>query len=232
VNKIWDDKDNAGGTRPSSLSVRLQSNGENILGVSLNAENGWSATVSNLPLNENGSPIEYTWAEQSISGYYPVSSVRSGNTTTFTNSNLYTLTIHYQYSNGETAFDDYVATNAVGEKYSVESPELAGYTVSLTEVDGVQPAENVEFFVIYTPEDGVEPTPEPQVTPTPVPTETPKPSDEPEPIKDVPEPRIIEPDEEHPVVVPEPNILVDIDDLGTALGLGDVFINNGGYALE
>ena len=58
------------------------------------------------------------------------------------------------------------------------------------------------------------------------------PHDEPEPQKDVPEPRHAEPDEEHPVVVSEPNILVDIDDLETALGLGEVFINNSGYALE
>ena len=52
------------------------------------------------------------------------------------------------------------------------------------------------------------------------------------PLKDIPEPRDVEPDEEHPVVVLIPTILVDIDDLETALGLGEVNHNNSGYALE
>ena len=100
------------------------------------------------------------------------------------------------------------------------------------------PSHDIEFTVIYT-SDGtneITPTVTVDVTVTPVPTETPVPTliphEEPEPPKDIPEPRITEPDEEHPIVVPEPSYLVDIDDLDTALGLGEVFINNSGYALE
>jgi hypothetical protein len=55
---------------------------------------------------------------------------------------------------------------------------------------------------------------------------------EPEVQKDVPEPRVSEPDEKHPVVVTKPDITIDIDDLETALGLGEVFTSGSGFAVE
>ena len=96
------------------------------------------------------------------------------------------------------------------------------------------PAHNTEFTVIYRADGSpdVTPTVVPTVTETPTPVPTLVPHDEPEPTKTPPGPRIIIPDPDHPLVIPEPNILVDIDDLETALGLGEVFINNSGYALE
>ena len=236
VSKVWDDMNNAGGTRPGSLSVRLHSNGTAILAATLSEGNGWSATVNNLPLYENGSPVEYSWTEQSVSGYYPVSSVKSGAHTTFTNSNIYTLTIHYVYENGETAAGDYFVSQAAGVTFAVDSPEISGYLPNQDVVTGTQPAGNIEITVVYKAETPDVPVLIPTRTPTPTPEPTPVPTviphDEPEPQKDVPEPRVSEPDEEHPIVVAEPNILVDIDDLETALGLGEIFINNSGYALE
>ena len=50
--------------------------------------------------------------------------------------------------------------------------------------------------------------------------------------KAVPTPRDTEPDADHPLVLPIPNILVEIDDLNTALGLGEVNSSNHGFALE
>jgi len=63
-----------------------------------------------------------------------------------------------------------------------------------------------------------------------IPTE--EPVNEPEVQKEVPQPRIVEPDEEHPIVVEKPTVLVDIDDMETALGLGEVFTSGSGYAME
>ena len=180
--------------------------------------------------------MEYSWTEQSVSGYYPVSSVKSGAHTTFTNSNIYTLTIHYVYENGETAAGDYFVSQAAGVTFAVDSPEISGYLPNQDVVTGTQPAGNIEITVVYKAETPDVPVLIPTRTPTPTPEPTPVPTviphDEPEPQKDVPEPRVSEPDEEHPIVVAEPNILVDIDDLETALGLGEIFINNSGYALE
>ena len=235
VNKVWADNDNAAGARPASLSVRLQSNGVSIMGATLTDQNGWTVKVNNLPLYENGSPIVYSWSEQSISGYYPVDAVVSGNHTTLTNSNLYTLTIHYRYSNGNIAYEDYVATQPAGINFSVTSPVITGYVADNRTVVGTQTAGNMEFTVTYTSDGSAV-----AATPTPVPTAVPgedqsktlRPFEEPEEQKDVPEPRVIEPDEVHTIVVPQPINLIDIEDSETALGLGDVFINNGGYSLE
>ena len=59
VKKVWKDSNNQDGKRPESLTVTL-SNGET---VTLNAANGWEATVDNLPKYANGQPITYTWTE-------------------------------------------------------------------------------------------------------------------------------------------------------------------------
>lgn len=81
VRKIWDDQDNAVGFRPESIHATL-SNGTTVV---LNQENGWSATVDNLPTVVNGEAVQYTWTEQEVLGYEAVSASRNGTETVFTN---------------------------------------------------------------------------------------------------------------------------------------------------
>lgn len=81
VRKIWDDQDNAVGFRPESIHATL-SNGTTVV---LNQENGWSATVDNLPTVVNGEVVQYTWTEQEVLGYEAVSASRNGTETVFTN---------------------------------------------------------------------------------------------------------------------------------------------------
>lgn len=224
VTKIWDDKNNAGKTRPSSLGVVLQADGEWILGRTLSDENNWSLTVDNLPMNNNGRPINYVWFERSVgSGYYAVSSVTTGGSTTLVNSNLYRLTIHYRYNNGSEAHADYTDRLFAGEIFTVDSPLIAGFTANPLTVVGVMPDHNFEIIVVYAGESEEVVR---QVVPREVNTET-----ETE-HKSVPTPRDTEPDADHPLVLSIPNILVDIDDLNTALGLGEVNSSNHGFALE
>ena len=55
--------------------------------VTLNEENGWSATIDNLPAaGEDGKPITYKWTERDVIGYTRTNVTTTGNTTTFTNS--------------------------------------------------------------------------------------------------------------------------------------------------
>lgn len=49
---------------------------------------------------------------------------------------LYTLTIHYQYSDGTKAADDYVASLKVGAKYSIPSPSIDQYKADQNVVEG------------------------------------------------------------------------------------------------
>ncbi len=82
VVKIWDDNNNAAGMRPQSIHATL-SNGTVVV---LNAGNGWSATVDNLPTKVNGQPAVYTWHEQEVLGYTLTSVSIQGNMTILTNS--------------------------------------------------------------------------------------------------------------------------------------------------
>ena len=71
VRKIWDDAENQDGIRPSELRVDLLKNGE-LTGqyVILNEENGWTATITNLPKNTAvAEPNVYTWSEELPDGY-------------------------------------------------------------------------------------------------------------------------------------------------------------------
>jgi len=70
------------------------------------------------------------------------------------NYNLYTITVHYQFADGTTAFESVEQIMAFGTYYNIPSPALAGYRRSLMLVDGVMPAQNLEFTVTYTPGGG------------------------------------------------------------------------------
>ena len=48
-------------------------------------ENGWKATIDNLPKYKNGKQIVYTWTEPELLCYMQTSVVINGTTTTFTN---------------------------------------------------------------------------------------------------------------------------------------------------
>ena len=71
VRKVWDDNNNASGTRPSSVAVRLYGNGVDTgIRAVLDASNGWSYVFPNLPrYDEGGRMISYTVAEEQVSGY-------------------------------------------------------------------------------------------------------------------------------------------------------------------
>ena len=81
ISKVWNDNNNAAGLRPKSIYCTL-SNGTHVV---LNEENGWTATVNNLPTVVNGKPVTYTWTEQEIIGYKQTGKETAGGTTVFTN---------------------------------------------------------------------------------------------------------------------------------------------------
>ena len=85
VKKVWNDANNQDGKRPESLEVTL-SNGTK---VTLNEENGWTATVENLPKYKDGKVIEYTWTESKLpEGYELTGTSTDGTITTITNTHI------------------------------------------------------------------------------------------------------------------------------------------------
>ena len=84
VKKVWNDTNNQDGKRPASLDVTLN----NGTVVTLNASNGWSATVTNLPVYKDGQKIVYSWTEAAITDYTLTNIVTAGTVTTLTNTHI------------------------------------------------------------------------------------------------------------------------------------------------
>ena len=60
VKKVWDDKENADGSRPSSVTVDLIKDGEKYASAQLSEENGWQHRFSDLPKSSVYSVYEQT----------------------------------------------------------------------------------------------------------------------------------------------------------------------------
>ena len=81
VRKVWEDNNNAGGTRPTSIVVRLRQDGVNYgRAIILNRANGWTYTWENLPKDH-----VYTAYEVSVPANYRESTVTAGEYTVITN---------------------------------------------------------------------------------------------------------------------------------------------------
>ncbi|WP_194215954.1 Cna B-type domain-containing protein, partial [Streptococcus ruminantium] len=71
VNKVWKDKDNQDGLRPTSITVNLLADGEVVKTETItpNADGDWSHTFTDLPEYKNGKKITYTVSEEKVDGY-------------------------------------------------------------------------------------------------------------------------------------------------------------------
>ena len=62
---------------------------------------------------------------------------------------IFQLVIEYIYLDGTQAADTCMEILPAGTEYSVPSPDIDGYTAFLQLIDGVMPAHNVQYIVIY-----------------------------------------------------------------------------------
>ena len=90
VVKVWNDANNQDGKRPESITVSLLADGRGTgITVTLNAENNWTQTVTDLDEKANGKVIEYTWAEENVpEGYELTGNTADGTVTTLTNKHV------------------------------------------------------------------------------------------------------------------------------------------------
>ena len=116
------------------------------------AADDYTATLAAGESYSVASPViaGYTASQETVAGTMPAEDVTVTVTYTANAPETYTLTIHYVYADNTTAADDYTATLAAGESYSVASPVIAGYTPDQATVAGTMPAQNVEITVRYT----------------------------------------------------------------------------------
>jgi predicted metal-binding protein len=73
VSKSWDDEDDQDAIRPDNVFVELYANGKAVehQTLTLNADNQWTASFTNLPEYDGGRTITYTVKEVSVDGYTP-----------------------------------------------------------------------------------------------------------------------------------------------------------------
>ena len=69
VSKVWEDKDDQDGKRPTKVDVVLKANNQIVDGMELNAKNNWNGVFANKPKNANGKEIKYTIQEINVKNY-------------------------------------------------------------------------------------------------------------------------------------------------------------------
>ena len=78
VKKIWEDAENQDGIRPEAITVQLLANGEKTdKTLTLNADNDWNGSFTDLDAKKKGKVIQYSIAEVSVPDGYK--SVIEGN---------------------------------------------------------------------------------------------------------------------------------------------------------
>lgn len=121
VNKVWNDNSNSDKIRPGNVTVQLVADGNPVNGqtVTLNADNKWSASFTDLSKYANGRQIAYTVKEISTLGDYSVA-ITSNATKDGTFS--YTVTNTHTPTSGEVLIS----------KRDVGGSEIAGAKLRLT----------------------------------------------------------------------------------------------------
>ena len=69
VKIVWDDNNNTEGFRPESVTVKLLADGEEAGTTTLNADNDWQYTWTDLPKYASGQEIEYTVSQSQLTNY-------------------------------------------------------------------------------------------------------------------------------------------------------------------
>ena len=72
VVKVWSDNNNQDGLRSAGVTVVLKADGNTVRTATLNANNNWRATFTDLPVYDNGKVIAYSVEELDVAGYSAV----------------------------------------------------------------------------------------------------------------------------------------------------------------
>ena len=67
--KTWKDNNNQDGIRPSSITVNLLANGQQVASKKVSASDNWQYSFDNLAAYANGKKITYTVTEDAVAGY-------------------------------------------------------------------------------------------------------------------------------------------------------------------
>ena len=128
VTKVWEDNNNEAGSRPASVTVQLKAGTVNSgAAVTLNADNQWTYTWTDLDVYANGAEIAYSVDETSVPTGYEKTSVTGDASTGYTITNTLKrdgFTVNKVDANGGAALEGavFTLTNSVnGKTYTATS---------------------------------------------------------------------------------------------------------------
>ena len=138
VKKVWDDADDQDGMRPDAVTVRLLADGESTdRALTLNADNGWSGSFSDLDAYKEGAAIVYTVEEADVAGYQP--QITGSAATGFTITNTHTpetITVSGSKTWNEADGRDDRRPDAITIRLLANGEEVAGKARTVTAADG------------------------------------------------------------------------------------------------
>ena len=145
-----------GSTPPAPTTSDISGNKENYtLIIRYVDENGKKMAKTFKKTYKDGD--KYSVTSPVIKGYTADTKTVKGTITEDTeievvySKNSYRLTIYYRDTNGNIIGTTYTDTLEYGDKYSVTSPALTGYTTVTGQVAGTMPDRNVQVTVYYQP---------------------------------------------------------------------------------
>ena len=152
VKKTWADEGDQDGVRPESVTVTLLANGAAVGTVTLNEANGWSGSIADLPVNEAGKAIEYTWSEPEVAGYTLTDTAVEDNATTLTNTHepetteLTVVKVWKDETNPAARPAKIVMTlSGNGETWEVELSEANKWTATVTDLPKNADGKPIEY---------------------------------------------------------------------------------------
>ena len=138
VKKVWDDADDQDGMRPDAVTVRLLADGQDTgKTLTLNADNGWSGSFSDLDAYKEGAAIVYTVEEADVAGYQP--QITGSAATGFTITNTHTpetITVSGSKTWNEADGRDDRRPDAITIRLLANGEEVAGKARTVTAADG------------------------------------------------------------------------------------------------
>lgn len=144
--KVWNDENNAFGTRPEAITLALFAGETRLNEVQATAANGWTYDFGRLPAHDAaGNAIPYVVRDE-VTGY---EAEMTPDYQVTNNLMRHTLTIRYWFDRvgGLEASATVMRSYLHGQPYNVVSPGLRGYTADRARVTGVMTGDIVEDVV-------------------------------------------------------------------------------------
>ena len=169
VTKSWDDANNQDGNRPESIDVQLTGDGE-LVGdvVELSEDNNWTYSWGELPLNNDGTAINYSVEELTELDRYEIT-VDDENHGNIIITNAYTPEV--LDINGAKTWDDAdnqdgirpnsITVNLFANDELIESEEVTGandWSYNFTDLPKYEAGEEINYTITENPVEGYKTT--------------------------------------------------------------------------